>query len=120
MRIPVLHGFFMSPGQNIGLTLIETNRFFVFTFLQEFCKLSRFASVILDTDFIVFFDLGHSATGSTSSLSALVRDRVRKKALDNISKKSAFEHLDTSGVFNSRRQEEFNRWYVFMFISFTQ
>ena len=61
--------------------------------------------------FYFFFFLGASSSG-TSALSALVRDRVRKKALDNINKKSAFEHVDPSSAFGSSRPEEFSRWYV--------
>lgn len=46
---------------------------------------------------------------SSNALSALVRDRVRKKALDNINKKSAFEHIDAQAL-TTHRQDEFNRW----------
>ena len=45
----------------------------------------------------------------TNALSALVRDRVRKKVLDNMSKKIAFERMDP-GAFTVKRQDDFNRW----------
>lgn len=48
-------------------------------------------------------------TSSSNALSALVRDRVRKKVLDNISKKLAFERMD-AGSFTVKRQDDFNRW----------
>ena len=46
---------------------------------------------------------------SSSALSALVRDRVRKKVLENINKKLAFERMD-AGSFTVKRQDDFNRW----------
>jgi len=46
---------------------------------------------------------------SSNALSARVRDLVRKKAIDNINKKTAFENVNPTS-FNVRRQDAFNRW----------
>ena len=45
----------------------------------------------------------------SSVISALVRDRIRKKALDNINKKNTFDMIDARAL-TARQQEDYKKW----------